>query len=557
MTEPQTVLIVDDEPIVRKVLGDLLLSQGYNLAFAANGIEALEQLPNIAPDLILLDISMPGMDGFEVCERLKSDERSQHIPVIMVTALDTTDDIVRGLDAGAEEFISKPVRGLELRARVRSMLRIKGQYDTLEKQRQELETTLHLNRKLSRVFAQHLEALEILHDTGLRLMDNLNMDSVMDLVSETVLELIPEATGCVIHFLSDEEEQLLLPVVFSAENSAKIVHLSVGIEDIVRQAITTKETVYLPNLADAEIEPSPQLSENMKSLLVTPLLENDKPVGTLGVYSAQANIFEKNHTHILSILAHQAAVAIQKARYFRERELVKEQEKWAIRNMFQRYVSPAVVERLVDGREDLALGGKRQDITVLFADIRGFTSFSEKLPPEKVVEALNQYLGLAVEPILAQEGTLDKFMGDAIMALFNAPLPQPDCTMRAVRAALAMQQAITDFNQQNNDGHQLNFGVGIHYGQAVAGNIGTAQQMNYTAIGDTVNLAKRLQENAKGGQILLSHDAYKAVQDLAVAQPIGALSVKGRTATEEVYLVTGLKSDGQEPINLQAVAAQN
>jgi class 3 adenylate cyclase len=172
----------------------------------------------------------------------------------------------------------------------------------------------------------------------------------------------------------------------------------------------------------------------------------------------------------------------------------------------------------------------------MFADIRGFTGFSENLSPERVVKALNQHLALSVEAILAEEGTLDKFVGDAVMAFFNAPLPQPDHTLRAVRAAMAMQQAIATYHREMSLVAQpLNFGIGIHVGQAVVGNIGTVQQMNYTIIGDAVNLAKRLQEHAKGGQIILSQAAYTAVKDFITAEDLGLIAVKGRVATEHIY----------------------
>ncbi|MCP4517691.1 MAG: adenylate/guanylate cyclase domain-containing protein, partial [Delftia sp.] len=196
---------------------------------------------------------------------------------------------------------------------------------------------------------------------------------------------------------------------------------------------------------------------------------------------------------------------------------------------------PTIVKRLVEGEQDISLGGKRQQVSVLFADIRGFTAFSESLAPERLIEVLNQYLALAVDAVLAQDGTLDKFMGDAVMALFNAPLPCPDHTWRAVRAALAMQEAIARYNVEGTDHAPLSFGVGIHVGQAVVGNVGTVQQMNYTAIGDAVNLAKRLQEHASGGQIILSQAAYEALKKDVIVQDLGLLAVKGRAATEHAY----------------------
>jgi DNA-binding response OmpR family regulator len=176
-----TLLIVDDIPAGRDMLGELLALPEYRLNFAGNGFEALVKVDELTPDLVLLDVMMPGMTGFEVCRRLKAEHRWRHIPIILVTALDSVEDLAYGLESGADDFVSKPVNGLELRARVRSMLRIKSQYDALEKQQRELEASLHLNERFAQAFAQHLEALEILHDTGLHLIDNLDTDSVLNL----------------------------------------------------------------------------------------------------------------------------------------------------------------------------------------------------------------------------------------------------------------------------------------------------------------------------------------------------------------------------------------
>jgi two-component system sensor histidine kinase/response regulator len=147
--KPPLILIVDDEPGARKTLQGLLLREGYELTFAASGPEALARLEGLEPGVILLDVMMPGMDGFEVCQRLKTDERWRHIPVILVTALDSKEDLVRGLDAGADDFLSKPVNGLELRARVRSMLRIRKQYD-------ELEATLRLREDMANMIVHDM-----------------------------------------------------------------------------------------------------------------------------------------------------------------------------------------------------------------------------------------------------------------------------------------------------------------------------------------------------------------------------------------------------------------
>ena len=214
----------------------------------------------------------------------------------------------------------------------------------------------------------------------------------------------------------------------------------------------------------------------------------------------------------------------------------------AVRDMFRRYVSPAVVDRLPADPAELRLGGNRQEISVLFADLRGFTSLSESMAPEELVVILNQYLSMAAECILTVEGTLDKFVGDAVMAVFNAPLPQPNHVLNAVNAAVAIQKTIERFHETcGADIPRLQYGIAINVGEAVVGNVGTASQMNYTAIGDVVNLAGRLQEVAAGGQILLSESAYNRISEHVEVKALERVQVKGRKSKEQVYQLLGVR----------------
>jgi PAS domain S-box-containing protein len=211
----------------------------------------------------------------------------------------------------------------------------------------------------------------------------------------------------------------------------------------------------------------------------------------------------------------------------------------AQRRLFERMVSPAVIDQLDPNQ--LQLGGKRTDITVLFADIRGFTTFSEKQSPEKLVAVLNRYLAAMAEAVLSQEGTIDKFMGDAIMAWFNAPIPQKDHTLRAVKTALAIRDSVERLYKELPSDAHLAFGAGIHYGEAVLGLIGTERRLEYTAISDSVNTAKRIQENSGKNQIIISKDAYERVKKEIVARPIPPMPVKGKSQPLEVFDVIGLK----------------
>jgi PAS domain S-box-containing protein len=209
------------------------------------------------------------------------------------------------------------------------------------------------------------------------------------------------------------------------------------------------------------------------------------------------------------------------------------------RKLFERMVSPAVIQQL--DPNSLALGGKRIDITVMFADIRGFTSYSENQSPEQLVSVLNRYLAAGAEAVLDEEGTVDKFLGDAVMAWFNAPLSQADHTMRAVRAALKLRKRITELHAVLPPEAHLAFGVGIHYGDAILGLIGTEKRLEYTAIGDSVNTTKRLQENAGKNQIVISAQAYERVHDRVFVRAMEPMTVKGKREPIPVYEILGVR----------------
>ena len=217
-----------------------------------------------------------------------------------------------------------------------------------------------------------------------------------------------------------------------------------------------------------------------------------------------------------------------------------------IRQTFERYVAPVVVERLLSNPDTVRLGGVRQEITSLYADIRGFTAFSENTSPEFQIEVLNKHLTLAAGAIMAQEGTLDKFVGDSAMAIFNTPVPQDDHTMRAVRAALATQRGVREQHARMNEQERLHFGIGIAVGDAVVGNIGSAVVQSFTAIGDCVNFSARLSDLARPDQILISAEAYERVKDRVEANFIGHMQVKGHSQSDPVYEVVELKEEEVE-----------
>ena len=218
-----------------------------------------------------------------------------------------------------------------------------------------------------------------------------------------------------------------------------------------------------------------------------------------------------------------------------------------IASAFRKYVAPQVVDGIMkSGQYQIKLGGENRDIAVLFVDIRGFTPLSESLQPEQVVEILNEYLNLTTNAIFKNSGTLDKFIGDATMAVFNAPFDLEDYEMQALRAAkdiVAGARALEE-SCEKRFGKKVTFGVGVNCGEAVVGNIGCETRMDYTAIGDTVNTAARLEANAKAGQVLISERIYERVKDRDIkANPIGEIPLKGKSKGLFVYEL--LSIDGE------------
>ncbi len=226
----------------------------------------------------------------------------------------------------------------------------------------------------------------------------------------------------------------------------------------------------------------------------------------------------------------------QMAQSLREKDLIK--------RAFTRYVAREVVDEILKDPENLVLTGERRDVTVLFCDIRGFTTTSEKLTPEEVVTLLNTFYTLMIDTTFKEDGTLDKFLGDGVMAVFGAPIYHQDHSLRAIRTALAMQAGIRGLSARRaTEGKPpIAVGIGINAGDAVAGTVGTEARMEYTVIGDSVNLASRLESNSKAGQILISEQTYLKVQAAVEARSLGRIKVKGKEEEIGVYEVIGMRS---------------
>jgi adenylate cyclase len=371
MHVPPRILVVDDNETNRDILMTRLAVNDYALLQAADGEEALVVAREHLPDVILLDVMMPKLDGIEVCRRLKNDPDFPFTPIILVTAKSDSRDVVQGLEAGADEYLTKPIDQTALVARVKSVLRLKELHDKVSSQAADL--------------AQWNQTLE------------------------------------------------------------QRVAVQVG-----------------------EIERMERL---------------------------------------------------------------------------KRFLAPQIAELVVSSGDDKMLESHRRNVSVVFCELRGFTSFAEIAEPEEVLSVLREYHETLGALIHKYEGTLERYAGDGLIVLFNDPLPCPDPSVRAVRMAVEMRDAVAGLTSKwSKYGHDLGFAVGIAYGYATLGRIGFEGRFDYAAIGTVVNLAGRLCEEARDGEILVDAKVYASVEGIAEAGPADELLLKSFQRPVRVFNVTALKS---------------
>jgi adenylate cyclase len=275
--------------------------------------------------------------------------------------------------------------------------------------------------------------------------------------------------------------------------------------------------------------------QGIRSSMAVPLMHSGQLFGVMVLDSQIAtNAFTEKDLQLFQNMANQAAIAIQNSLFARKLE-----QEAVARQSFQRLLSPAIAEQVLSGRVEVKKGGELRDTTVLFTDIRGFTAMSEAKPPQEVVEMLNEYFEQMVEIIFEHEGTLDKFVGDEIMALFGAPVAHEDDAYRAVRVALEMQDALDRFNGERKERglDALHVGVGINTGEVVAGYLGSSKALEYTVIGDVVNTGARLCSIAKAGEIIISENTYLRVKGRFEVVELPPTPVKGKSQPLKIYNV--------------------
>src|SRR5437773_5404553 len=344
----------------------------------------------------------------------------------------------------------------------------------------------------------------------------------------------------------DMEDVKLTPIAMRARDDKLEAHarrLTIG-RTITRKVMKDRVALLSQDAASDEQFAGVDsiVSQGVRSTICAPLVAETRVHGAL--YADRLDpfaAFKPDDLELISAVAAQTAIAVENARA--HERLAREE---VARANYSRFLPEYVVKQMLDNPESFKLGGVNQTITVLFADIRGFTRISEHAPPEKIVGLLNRYFSAMTDIIFAHGGTLDKYLGDGLMSLFGAPTTTPEDASNALNTAAAMQRRMLSINDElREEGFpEIGIGIGLHTGEVTVGYIGSERRSEYTAIGDAVNTASRLESNAKGGEILVSEVTANAAQSRYKLVPRDAISVKNREQPVPLFEVEWQKATG-------------
>ena len=363
----------------------------------------------------------------------------------------------------------------------------------------------------------------------------LRLDTLLPRILEHLLDLFQADRGVCLLRDQTTGEMATRAVRVKAGQSAEQIALSETILQRVqddKQAVLTSDAMRDDRFSGAHSV----ILHGLRSTMCVPLIGRKGDVsGVIHLDSTKRiNAFGERDLQVLQGVAQQAAIAIENS------QLVERIEAEAkTRQRFEKMLSPNLVERVVSGELQIKRGGELRQVTIMFTDIRGFTDLGERTPPRELVKMLNEYFEIVVDVVFEFYGTIDKYIGDSVMALWGAPVEDPDGPRRTVSAAVEIQRAMTHFNQLRElDGlSPILTGIGIDTGEIVAGYMGSSKTMNYTVVGPSVNLASRLCSQARGGEILVSAQTYSEVADVVRATPRPPLRLKGISEVVHAYTV--------------------
>ena len=387
------------------------------------------------------------------------------------------------------------------------------------------------------------QILEMLYDMSKSLGTIFDLKGIFEQATDLIFRGTP--SDRVVALLADETidgkilDYSLFPIALKArdENLEKVSE-RLAVSRTITQKVMREKVALLSQDAktDAQFSGSDSIvSQGVRSTICAPLITESNVHGV--VYADRLDpfaAFTPDDLELISAVAAQTAMAVETIKA--HKRLAREE---VARANYSRFMPEYVVKQLLEKPDSFRLGGVNQKITVLFADIRGFTALSEKANPERIVGLLNKYFTAMSEIIFAYGGTLDKYIGDGLMALFGAPTASPEDSKNALKTAVAMQKRLRTLNEElSAEGYgRVEIGIGLHTGIATIGYIGSEQRSEYTAIGDVVNLASRLEKNARGGQILISEATAAECEGLATLIPQEPLTVKNRLQPVSLFEV--------------------
>ena len=466
------VLLVDDSDLIHRHTRPILQAEGYEVVEAWDGEEALALCAKQLPDLILTDVEMPKLDGWELCRRIKQDAKTAHVPVIICSSLGAAADLERGFDLGADEYLVKPVVAEELVGRLQALLATK-------------------------------------------------------MLSKRERLLVVDDSAAIRHLVSDCLKRQGFQVATAVDGQDGFEKARESLPELI---LTDYD---MPRMTGFELVVALRRDESTRDIPIVMLTARDTKRDQAQMRAAGLN------SYLVKPFGTDKCIALVE-RVLAERRLARYKE-------FSRlYTSQGAVE----AAEAMARSGSRNDVraknvdaTLLFSDISGFTNMSSKMEPAEVVSILNESFDALCIQIREFGGDIDKFIGDAIMAVFeDRPEFEEPHTLRATRAAWAMQQALGAYNAKRNDGHPLVMRIGLNAGMVVRGDIGSRfVRRDYTCIGDVVNRAQRHEAKAPLGGVLISADLYPRVKEHVQVEEMTGITLKGIDHPVSAFVLKGFR----------------
>ena len=571
------ILVVDDKDTNRNLLRAMLTPLGFDVREAGNGAEALEVFADWTPDLVLMDLVMPVMDGYEAMRRLRAMEEGRRTPIIAVTASAFEEDRQRVLDAGADEYLRKPIRQRDLLERLQAQLDLELVYGDESAQVGPSATVGDAGRlagipqPLRARLRQAALGADLAGLTGLveevAVHDRGAAESLRALAAalrvRTDRRSVPRGAERMSGGLDAAGSPADILVVDDTPANLKLITEMLtargyGVRPVPNGELALKVIgfrppdlilldITMPGLSGYEV--CRRLKENPATapipvIFLSALHETDDKVrafaeGGVDFITKPFQIEEVEARVSTHLRLRELQLQLERA----NREL--EVRNRFIRDAFGRYMSDELATELLRDPAALELGGQHRRVTVLMADLRGFSCLADELPAESVVALLNIFLGIMAEVIITYGGMIDEFIGDAILAIFGAPVQRPDDARRAVSCAVAMQLAMPEVNRQTlaHGLPEVSMGIGVSTGEVVAGNIGCEKRTKYGVVGRPVVLAARIEGATTGGQVLIADATFHEAADVVEVHRRLTLDLKGMSSLVKVHEVVAIAGD--------------